>query len=87
MAVCLGLQLLAHVTLEGDLPTDRPTKGDGILFMLCDMMNEFLLPQFHFTVVLLIRLDLRPNLKWRSDTELRKLMERVQEVRYGKKSP
>ena len=83
VAMALGLQFLGH-QLEAE-PFTRVSRGEGILFEACDLMNELLLPQYHFSILLFMRLDLLPVLKWRSDVELRKAMDRVQEIKYGSK--
>lgn len=83
VGMALGLQLLGH-RLETE-PFTRVPRGDGIIFEACDLINELLLPQYHFSILLLMRLDLLPVLKWRSDVELRKAMDRVQEIKYGSK--
>ena len=83
VGMALGLQFLGH-TLETE-PFTRVPRGEGIIFEACDLVNELLLPQYHLSMLLLMRLDLLPVLKWRSDVELRKAMDRVQEIKYGSK--
>lgn len=83
VGMALGLQFFGH-QLETE-PFTRVARGEGIIFEACDLINELLLPQYHFSILLFMRLDLLPVLKWRSDVELRKALDRVQEIKYGSK--
>lgn len=87
IALCLGIQLLSHLIFEGGIPQRLPTKEDGALFQVLDLANEFFLAQFHFMLTLMVRRDLLPILRWRSDASLHKLMTATQELKYGKKAP
>lgn len=87
IALCLGIQFLAHLVFEGETPQRLPTKEDNMLFQVLDLANEFFLAPFHFSLTLMVRCDLLPILRWRSDAALHKLMTSTQELKYGKKSP
>ena len=87
IALCLGIQLLSHLIFEGGIPQRLPMKEDGALFQVLDLANEFFLAQFHFMLTLMVRRDLLPILRWRSDASLHKLMTATQELKYGKKAP
>lgn len=87
ISLCLVLQFLGHLLLEGETPQRLPTKEDNLLFKILDLANEFFLAPFHFSLTLLIRFDFLPILRWRSDAALHKLITSTQEIKYGKKSP
>ena len=86
-AVCLGIQFLGHLVFEGETPQRLPTKEDSALFQVMDLANEFFLAPFHFSLTLMVRCDLLPILRWRSDAALHKLITSTQELKYGKKAP
>ena len=46
-------------------------------------MNNLFLAPFHFSVLVLMRADLLPDLQFKSDIQLKKLIEQLS----GKKSP
>ena len=87
IVLCLGMQLSGHVIFEGELPQRLPTKDESALFQILDLANEFFFPPFHFSLTLMVRCDLLPILRWRSDAALHKLITSTQELKYGKKSP
>lgn len=87
IALCLGIQLLSHLIFEGGIPQRLPRKEDSVLFQVLDLANEFFLAQFHFMLTLMVRCDLLPILRWRSDASLHKLITTTQELKYGKKAP
>ncbi|XP_068740358.1 uncharacterized protein [Montipora capricornis] len=87
IVLCLGMQLSGHVIFEGELPQRLPTKDESALFQILDLANEFFFLPFHFSLTLMVRCDLLPILRWRSDAALHKLITSTQELKYGKKSP
>jgi len=87
IAVCLGIQFTGHLIFEGETPQRLPTKEDNILFQIMDLANEFFLAPYHFSLTLMVRFDLLPILRWRSDAALHKLITATQELKYGKKAP
>lgn len=87
IAICLGVQLASHLILEGETPQRLPAKDDNALFQVLDLVNELFLAPFHFSLTLMVRYDLLPTLRWRSDAALHKLITSTQELKYGKKAP
>lgn len=87
IVMCLGVQLASHLVLEGETPQSLPAKDDNALFQVLDLANEFFLAPFHFSLTLMVRYDLLPILRWRSDAALHKLITSTQELKYGKKAP
>lgn len=87
IAVCLGIQFTGHLIFEGETPQRLPTKEDNVLFQIMDLANEFFLAPYHFSLTLMVRFDLLPILRWRSDAALHKLITATQELKYGKKAP
>ncbi|XP_031553492.1 uncharacterized protein LOC116290566 [Actinia tenebrosa] len=85
--VCFAIQILSHIVFEGIQSLERFTKGEDLLFQFCDMLNEFLMGEFHFSLLLVMRLDLLPVLQWRSDVDLRKIMDKVSIIKHGRKAP
>lgn len=85
--VCFGIQIISHIVFEGIQSLERFTKGEDLLFQFCDMLNEFLMAEFHFSLLLVLRLDLLPVLQWRSDVDLRKIMDKVSLIKHGRKAP
>ena len=79
----LGFQILVgHFLIESDHPVVLERDGDAI-FITCSVLNDLLLSPFHFSVLVLMRANLLPDLEWKSDIQLKKLMEQLA----GKKSP
>jgi hypothetical protein len=85
--VCFGIQIVSHIVFEGIQSLGRFTKGEGLLFEFCDLVNEFLFAEFHFSLLLVLRLQLLPVLQWRSDVDLRKIMDKIAEIKHGQKAP
>ncbi|XP_032225976.1 uncharacterized protein LOC116608994 isoform X2 [Nematostella vectensis] len=76
----------SHLIFEGNLPPQKPPKGDGLVFQVLDMGNEFFFCEFHFGLLLFMRVGLLPVLQWRSDVELKKALDRTAEIKYGRKA-
>ena len=64
--------------IEGSEPWSGPYKSDSPLFAVVDCYSDIFIAPFHFMVTLLLRLDCREDIRWQSDTELRKIMTRMQ---------
>jgi len=87
VAVGFGIQLCSHFVFEGMQSLERYTKGDDPLFQFCDYINEFLFGEFHFSLLLILRIGLLPVLQWRSDVDLRKALDKIAEIRHRRKGP
>ncbi len=66
--------------IENTEPLSGPHKSDSTLFAAFDLHNDVFIAPFHYAVTLLMRLDFREDLRWKSDTELRKIMTRTQPI-------
>ena len=64
--------------IENIEPFSGPIKSASTVFAAVDFYNDVFLALFHYLVTLLMRLDFREDLRWQSDTELRKIMTRIQ---------
>ena len=64
--------------IEGVEAFSGPNKSESTLFAMFDIYNDIFIAPFHFMVTLLLRLDFREDIRWQSDTELRKIMTRLQ---------
>ena len=83
IVVVIGFQIVVgHFLVESDQPVIFERKGD-ILFIIVTIINDLFLAPFHFTVLLLMRYNMLPELYWKSDHCLKKLIEEYS----GKKSP
>ena len=83
VVLVLGFQIfVGHFFIENDQPVGLAREGDAI-FIACSIMNDLLLTPFHFSVLVLMRANLLPDLQWKSDIQFKKLMEKLG----GKKSP
>ena len=78
MLVGLFQVFVGQKWIEGSEPFSGPNKNDSTLFAICDFYNDVFIAPFHFMVTLLLRLDFREDIRWQSDTELRKIMSRMQ---------
>lgn len=87
VAVCLGIQFCGRLIFEDETTQFLPAKDDNALFQVLDLANGVFLAPFHFSLTLMVRCDLLPILRWRSDAALHKLITSVQELKYGKKAP
>ncbi|XP_032225975.1 uncharacterized protein LOC116608994 isoform X1 [Nematostella vectensis] len=86
IALSFVIQIGSHLIFEGNLPPQKPPKGDGLVFQVLDMGNEFFFCEFHFGLLLFMRVGLLPVLQWRSDVELKKALDRTAEIKYGRKA-
>ncbi|CAB4001433.1 Hypothetical predicted protein, partial [Paramuricea clavata] len=83
LVLVLGFQIaVGHFLIESEQPVILERQGD-VVFIVCTIMNDLFLAPFHFAVLILMRSNLLPDLHWRSDIQLKKLMEELE----GKKSP
>ena len=80
MLVTLIQIFIGQKWIEGSEPFSGPSKSESLLFAMADCYNEVFIAPFHFLVTILLRLDFCENLRWQSDTELRKIMTRTQPV-------
>jgi len=80
LAMLIGLLqiFVGQKWIEGSEPFSGPNKSNSALFAVCDVINDIFIAPFHFMVTLGLRLDLREDIRWQSDTELRKIMSRMQ---------
>lgn len=78
MLIALLQVFLGHKWIEGNDPFSGPSKSDSTLFALVDLYNDVFIAPFHFMIILLLRLNFREDIRWQSDTELRKIMTRLQ---------
>lgn len=83
LVLILGFQfVIGHVVVESDQPTLSEKQRDAIYTVLT-IVNTLFLEPFHFSVLVLMRANLLPDLQWRSDIQLKRIMDHVG----GKKSP
>ena len=83
LIAAIGFQVgIGHFMIENELPVVVERKGD-LIFVVSSIMNDLFLAPFHYTILVLMRWDLLPELKWKSDLQLKKLIEELS----GKKSP
>ena len=68
--------------LENEQPVVLERKGD-VVFVVSSIMNDLFIAPFHFTILVLMRWNMLPDLQWKSDIQLKKLIEEHS----GKKSP
>ena len=73
---------VGHFLIENEQPVFLEREGDAV-FIACSIMNDLFLAPFHFSVLILMRANLLSDLQWKSDIQLKKLMEQLS----GKKSP
>ena len=78
MLIGLFQVFVGHKWIEGNEPFNGPNKSESTLFAVIDFYNDVFIAPFHFMVTLLLRLDFREDIRWQSDTELRKIMTRMQ---------
>jgi hypothetical protein len=83
LVLVLGFQIaVGHFLIENEQPVILEREGDAV-FITFSIMNDLFLAPFHFSVLVLMRANLLPDLQWKSDIQLKKLMEQLS----GKKSP
>jgi hypothetical protein len=83
LVLVLGFQIaVGHFLIESEQPVILERQGDA-MFIVCTILNDLFLAPFHFAVLILMRSNILPDLHWRSDIQLKKLMEELE----GKKSP
>ena len=79
----IGFQILVgHFLIENDQPVILERQGDAI-YVVCTILNDLFLSPYHFSVLIIMRANLLPNLQWKSDIQLKKLMEQM----HGEKAP
>ena len=79
----IGFQIaVGHLLLESDQPVIFERKGDAV-FIILSIMNDLFLAPLHFTILMLMRHNMLPELHWKSDQCLKKLIEEHS----GKKAP
>ena len=83
LVLVLAFQIaVGHFLIENEQPVILERQGDAV-FIVCSIMNDLFLAPFHFSVLVLMRANILSNLQWKSDIQLKKLMEQLS----GKKSP
>ncbi|XP_028406992.1 uncharacterized protein LOC114529397 isoform X2 [Dendronephthya gigantea] len=83
LSLILGFQIvMGHYVVEKEQPILSEKQGDAVYTGLT-IMNSLFLEPFHFSVLVLMRANLLPDLQWRSDLQLKRIMEHLG----GKKSP
>ena len=80
MLVILFQIFVGQKWIENNEPFSGPMKSESTSFAIFDFFNDIFVAPFHYMVTLLMRLDFREDLRWRSDTELRKIMTKLQPV-------
>ena len=60
--------------LENEQPVVLERKGD-VVFVVSSIMNDLFIAPFHFTILVLMRWNMLPDLQWKSDIQLKKLIE------------
>jgi hypothetical protein len=65
---------------------ERFPKGEGSLFKFCDLINKFLFEEFHFNLMLAMKLGLLPFLHWMSGVYHKEIMNTIAEIKEGEKA-
>ena len=80
MLILLVQVFVGQKWIENTEPFSGPVKSTDPVFAVFDFYNDVFMAPFHYGVTFLLRMDIRLDLRGKSDVELRKIMDRTRKT-------